>query len=58
MTGLRVYAESLSDPDIIAERVRSHMPLVRKIAWQVHGRVRLEHVVRSLPVAFLVVHEN
>jgi RNA polymerase sigma factor for flagellar operon FliA len=40
MTGLRVYAESLSDPDIIAERVRSHMPLVRKIAWQVHGRVR------------------
>ena len=31
MTGLRVYAESLSDPNVIAERVRSHMPLVRKI---------------------------
>jgi RNA polymerase sigma factor (sigma-70 family) len=40
MTGLRVYAASARDPNEIAERVRSHMPLVRKIAWQVHGRVR------------------
>jgi RNA polymerase sigma factor for flagellar operon FliA len=40
MTGLRVYAASANDPGAVAERVRSHMPLVRKIAWQVHGRVR------------------
>ena len=40
MTGLRAYAEQASDPREIAERVRSHMPLVRKVAWQIHGRVR------------------
>ena len=40
MSGLRAYAANAADPAEIAERVRSHMPLVRKIAWQVHGRVR------------------
>ena len=41
MTGLRAYAEATAgDQSEIAERVRSHTPLVRKIAWQIHGRVR------------------
>ena len=40
MTGLRAYAEQASDPRVIAERVRSHTPLVRKVAWQIHARVR------------------
>ena len=40
MSGVRAYAANAADPAEIAERVRSHMPLVRKIAWQVHGRVR------------------
>jgi RNA polymerase sigma factor for flagellar operon FliA len=40
MSGVRAYAAQVNDPKEIAERVRSHMPLVRKIAWQIHGRVR------------------
>lgn len=40
MSGVRAYASHAANPAEIAERVRSHMPLVRKIAWQVHGRVR------------------
>lgn len=40
MSGLRVYAAQANDSSVISERVRSHMPLARKIAWQVHGRAR------------------
>jgi RNA polymerase sigma factor for flagellar operon FliA len=40
MSGVRAYSSTAADPAEIAERVRSHMPLVRKLAWQVHGRVR------------------
>jgi RNA polymerase sigma factor for flagellar operon FliA len=37
---LRSYAPVVADAQEISERVRLHMPLARKIAWQVHGRVR------------------
>lgn len=40
MSGLRAYSAQASDQLIISERVRSHMPLARKLAWQVHGRAR------------------
>jgi flagellum-specific ATP synthase len=41
MSGLRAYADATAgDAREIAERVRSHTPLVRKAAWQIHGRVR------------------
>ena len=40
MSGLRAYTAPASDQAIVAERVRSHMPLARKLAWQVHGRAR------------------
>lgn len=40
MSGLRAYSAQPSDQLIISERVRSHMPLARKLAWQVHGRAR------------------
>jgi len=41
MSGLRAYADAtVGDAREIAERVRSHTPLVRKAAWQIHGRVR------------------
>lgn len=40
MSGLRAYSAQASDQIIISERVRSHMPLARKLAWQVHGRAR------------------
>lgn len=40
MSGLRAYNAQVSDQIIISERVRSHMPLARKLAWQVHGRAR------------------
>jgi RNA polymerase sigma factor for flagellar operon FliA len=36
----RSYPVAGVDAREIGERVRSHMPLARKIAWQVHGRVR------------------
>ena len=38
--GLKAYSSGpLSLQDINA-RVKSHIPLARKIAWQIHGRVR------------------
>ena len=40
MSGLRAYSAQANDQLIVAERVRSHMPLARKLAWQVHGRAR------------------
>lgn len=40
MSGLRAYTAPASDQAIVAERVRSHMPLARKLAWQVQGRAR------------------
>lgn len=40
MSGLRAYTAPACDQLIVAERVRSHMPLARKLAWQVHGRAR------------------
>lgn len=40
MSGLRAYSPTMSDSAVISERVRSHMPLARKIAWQIHGRAR------------------
>ena len=39
MTRLTYTPDILSEREI-AERVRLHMPLARKIAWQMHGRVR------------------
>jgi RNA polymerase sigma factor for flagellar operon FliA len=36
---VRSYITPAADAREISERVRSHMPLARKIAWQVHGRV-------------------
>ena len=39
MTRLTYKQDKISEHDI-AERVRLHMPLARKIAWQMHGRVR------------------
>ncbi len=40
MTPGHPYVAQTLDPRDIAERVRSHLQLVRKIAWQTHGRVR------------------
>ncbi len=40
MSGLHAYTVQINDQLIVAERVRSHMPLARKLAWQVHGRAR------------------
>ncbi len=37
---IRSYPMVTNDAREIAERVRTHMPLARKLAWQVHGRVR------------------
>lgn len=37
---VRSYPIQAVDAREIGERVRSHMPLARKIAWQIHGRVR------------------
>jgi RNA polymerase sigma factor for flagellar operon FliA len=39
VTRLTYTPDILSEREI-AERVRLHMPLARKIAWQMHGRVR------------------
>jgi RNA polymerase sigma factor for flagellar operon FliA len=36
----RAYPVTVHDGDLINELVRSHIPLARKIAWQIHGRVR------------------
>ncbi len=38
--GLRAYPLSATSSDAINSLVRAHMPLARKIAWQIHGRVR------------------
>ena len=38
--GLRAYPIPTNDSDTINNLVRTHMPLARKIAWQLHGRVR------------------
>jgi RNA polymerase sigma factor for flagellar operon FliA len=40
MTLARAYVAPPKNTDEVEKRVRSHMQLVRKIAWQVHGRVR------------------
>lgn len=40
MSGVRAYNSVASDQIMIAERVKTHMPLARKIAWQIHGRAR------------------
>jgi RNA polymerase sigma factor for flagellar operon FliA len=40
MTLARAYVSPPRDSDEVEQRVRSHMQLVRKIAWQIHGRVR------------------
>ncbi|NDA47926.1 MAG: FliA/WhiG family RNA polymerase sigma factor [Alphaproteobacteria bacterium] len=40
MTSATAYAKVQNDPQEIAERVRSHMPLVHKIAWHIHGSAR------------------
>jgi RNA polymerase sigma factor for flagellar operon FliA len=37
---LKAYPTQASSVHDINERVRLHMPLARKIAWQIHGRVR------------------
>jgi len=38
--GLRAYPLTANNSDAINSLVRTHMPLARKIAWQIHGRVR------------------
>ena len=38
--GLRAYPLTATSSDAINSLVRAHMPLARKIAWQIHGRVR------------------
>ena len=38
--GLRAYPLTATSSDAIISLVRAHMPLARKIAWQIHGRVR------------------
>ncbi|MEI6572436.1 MAG: sigma-70 family RNA polymerase sigma factor [Alphaproteobacteria bacterium] len=38
--GLKAYTTKALSVQDINERVRLHMPLARKIAWQIHGRVR------------------
>ena len=40
MTATQSYVATSPNPREIEHRVRSHMQLVRKIAWQIHGRVR------------------
>ena len=40
MTITQAYATATATPREVEQRVRSHMQLVRKIAWQIHGRVR------------------
>ena len=40
MTAARAYASPTNDQAEIEQRIRTHMQLVRKIAWQIHGRVR------------------
>lgn len=37
---LRAYPVVTNNTDVINELVRNHIPLARKIAWQIHGRVR------------------
>jgi RNA polymerase sigma factor for flagellar operon FliA len=58
MSGLRAYTAQASDQLIVAERVRSHMPLARKIAWQVHGRARdLFDIEDMMQIAMLALVE-
>ncbi len=40
MTITQAYAATNASPREVEQRVRTHMQLVRKIAWQIHGRVR------------------
>jgi RNA polymerase sigma factor for flagellar operon FliA len=40
MTVAQAYTTPNATPREIEQRVRSHMQLVRKLAWQIHGRVR------------------
>jgi RNA polymerase sigma factor for flagellar operon FliA len=40
MTAASAYASPPNDQAEIEQRIRTHMQLVRKIAWQIHGRVR------------------
>jgi RNA polymerase sigma factor FliA len=37
---VRAYPKGAGNADTIEALVRSHIPLARKIAWQIHGRVR------------------
>lgn len=45
------------DADTVAERVRAHIPLVRRIAWHVHGRapgaVEIEELIQTGMVALV-----
>ena len=38
--GPRAYPATVNKVDAINSLVRTHIPLARKIAWQIHGRVR------------------
>jgi len=40
MTVTQAYSATTANPREVEQRVRKHMQLVRKIAWQIHGRVR------------------
>ena len=58
MSGLRAYAAEANTAIVISERVRSHMPLARKIAWQVHGRARdLFDIEDMIQIAMLALVE-
>lgn len=58
MSGLRAYAVEANTAAVISERVRTHMPLARKIAWQVHGRARdLFDIEDMIQIAMLALVE-
>lgn len=58
MSGLRAYAAEANTAIVISERVRTHMPLARKIAWQVHGRARdLFDIEDMIQIAMLALVE-
>jgi RNA polymerase sigma factor FliA len=50
-------AQRFSRADPVADRVRAHLPLVRRIAWHVHGRapgaVEIEELVQTGMVALV-----
>lgn len=54
---IRAAAPAFARADPVAERVRAHLPLVRRIAWHVHGRapgaVEIEELIQTGMVALV-----